>query len=491
MPRERRVRAIRPRWPLSRYAFVAMVVASAAVLLIWVTPGVRGAAQAYLQYRAALTRTLDLHPGSCVPLAPTDFSPIDFSLLASEWNVALDVVERSIRSAVPLLGCADAYKNENAAYKARINSSLLFAVYLMSKNVTENDAENGFVAAETAAVKSGGICSSSSPLGSACHRAPRVTESHDNAHPYLTFFLTSMDPVIAVPARQRLERSLGHGDAEKTDPGYDINDALDSFIHAHPEWEDRSQAYISLRENPNLKRAMISRFHDSGTCYLIAPFLALHYAINLHATKLNELTVDITEWLRKYLGSESLANFFFANGGAPTIDIVRQAFQPAPGMKYLDSIIFTDNQQVSSEKSLSEKSLADYGHLRALLERNGIGIIYDFIVYEELHNMKSSSFAGGHGSTAIGRHAMVVVGVRFDSKIGQYFLLLQNSWKDLQFFEVRQDYAKSCEMGLMFVTTHQHDYPSSWPTVTFHSAMTAVSAGVTQHMQGRGLGFYV
>jgi hypothetical protein len=463
-----------------------MIVAAVAVLLIWVTPGVRGAANAY--FGAAPTRTLDTNPGSCTPLAPTDFSPIDCSLLASEWNVALDVVERSIHSAVTLLGCADTYKNANAAYKARINSSLLSAVYLMSKDVTELDAKIGFAAAQYAAVESGALCSSSSPLGSSCRRAPRVTESpDDDARPFLSFFLTSMDPVIALPARARLERSLGQGDAENTDPGDDINDALDSFIHAHPEWDDRSQAYISLRENSNLKRAMISRCQDeAGSCYLIAPFLALHYAINLHATKLNELTVDITEWLRKYLGTKSLAKFFFANRGEPTMDIVRQAFQPAPGMEYPDKILFSANSHISSEESL-----ADYVQLRAFLKQYGIGIIYDFIVYEELHNMKSSSYAGHHGNTAKGRHSMVVVGVRFDSKNSQYFLLLQNSWKDLQFLEVRQDYAESCDMGLVFVTTHQHDYPSSWPTSAFQSATTAVSAGVTQHVQTRGLGFYV
>ena len=477
-------KARQPLWPLSSCGCVSLI-AAIIVALTAVSFGISltlSDTGTSLAYEANRKSTELLHK-PCMPIAPAALPPLNVSALSGEWNVDPDVALRSVLLAMPLLGCADTYHNENAAYQSRINSSLLYAVYLTSKNVTEDSAEAAFGAAKSSAIKKGAICSSSSPRDSMCRRAPRVQVNSDSVNPFSTFFLTNMDP-LALEARARLQRTLAHGDAENTDHSHDIKDALAAFLYEHPDWNNKSQAYISLRENRKLERAMISRCQDSGTCYLIAPFLALHYAINLQAQKLNECTVDITEWLRKYVGADSLANFFFANGGAPTIEIVRKVFQPAPPTSHPEELLFAINPSRSSETSL-----ADYTQLRSFLEKHGVGVIYHFAVYDEMKSKNASSFSGKHGPSEPEFHAMVLVGVRYDSESGQYFLLMQNSWKDLQFVEVRQDYAKYCDAGLVFVTTPQYEYPSSWPTVTFRSATTAVNAGVIERVQGDGFGF--
>lgn len=375
------------------------------------------------------------------------------------------------------MGCATDFRGAfiRSSHKQKVKDAFLIGLFLSVKNVTENDARGAFSSQLKAAEQSNTVCSTGKnlALGSKCRQPPVV--SHISASPYMVFFLTSADPIIANPTRNQIWRYLSEGDIASSLSTIPMRESLRDFIDANPLWKDKTTSYISLLEIPNLERAIISRFQTSGNCFMIAPFVALHYAINFCASALDNRTVDITEYARKYLESSSLAALLLHNVGSYTDSITRSIFMPALGEREP----FTKSLLISRHQT-SNSSFSSYAHLVADLISNGIGIMGYMITDDDFKNASSTSYTGERSHTALAPegHAMVLIGVRFDVLSGQYYLLLQNSWKTLPVVEVRQDYAASCRATLMFVTTPQHGYRAAWPTVTFHSAVAAVNAGV-------------
>ena len=345
----------------------------------------------------------------------------------------------------------------------------MFAIYIIAKNITESIAKAAFATAEHQAIMDDRICSETSATNSTCSPAPYVSLA--TARPHLKFYLTADDTTIAAPARSRIREYLQHGDLESSDA--DVNSALQQFVNEHPVWKNSSSSYISIVKNSKLRRAIVTRCQVSGNCFVIAPFLALHYAVNLHSKSLNNYTVDITEYIRKHLDSESLARLLLSNVGSHTNDIIDSVFQPEPGI--FKPRVHTFDIHGSTSPG---ESLYDYTVIRDLLERYGVGIINHFLTHEDFADVLKNSFAGSPVGKELGGHAMVLIGVRYEWQSGEYYLLMQNSWSKLLIVEIKQDYASFSNTKLLFVKSPQTFYPAYWPLVMYKSATTAINAGV-------------
>lgn len=208
---------------------------------------------------------------------------------------------------------------------------------------------------------------------------------------------------------------------------------------------------------------------------MIAPFVALHYAINIAASEPDNRTVDITEYARKHLDATTLANVLLSNSGAHTDDLINAIFAPASGDDFPKTKTFNVEQYNSSSDSYEE-----YKRLRSYFEMGAVAVMSYIATDAEFTSAASSSYHGKRARIVPKPegHAMVLIGIQHDSLSGQYWLMMQNSWSKQPVLEVRQDYAASRETSLTFVLNPQIGYPATWPTVTYHSATAAVDAGV-------------
>ena len=464
----------------------AIALAAAAIAIVAsILPHVLSAPWLASSHLTAAIRMLQVAPfpssKHCERLKADDF-PFDSVSLGGEWNVPAEVVSAHAPAVARIMGCAHAYRGLQVVPMRKMNDAFIMGLYLSVKNVTEYHALEAFAVAIRMAVESNVICSAASELafdpGTKCRPAPIVPHRNTGDSPYLSFFLTSADPIIALPARERMERYLNKGDIENTSPSsVTMRTALRDFIDAHPAWKNETSSYISLLRNPNLNRAIISRLQTSGNCFLIAPFVALHYAVNFNSTALDNRTVDITEYARKFLDTTSLAKLLLSNQGAHTDDITPLIFAPAPG----EDLPVIDALAVNSPGSKgASDSYGDYLRIRSYLETHAVGILGYMATDSEFTGASATSFRGKRAAMKplSEGHAMVLIGTRFNFRSSQYFLMLQNSWEKQQVVEVRQDYAFSRHATLSFVMTPQNDYRSTWPTVSFHSATSAINAGV-------------
>lgn len=369
------------------------------------------------------------------PLSSTSCSPLptlNYTRLAVNWGTTAAHTSQAASQALELFGCP-------------LNRrSFIRAVFLLAKDVTERDAGIGF---------------HNTQLGS----SPTITAPSSDKAPFLSFFLTS-ESGIAKYFRSRLDRLLDHGDRETH---ADFAVALEAFIVLNPAWRNTTTSYISLLANPRLRRAMISRVQITGLCFLHAPLVALHYAVNLQSVDLNNQTVDITTALRHNFDGV-LGSYLFADKGAIVIDVIRSVFAPDPGVLGADTVPFG-----IYAPSSAPNSKRDYYGLIDMLKSFGVGIVNSFRVYDRFWNASATSFSGSNVTGFRGGHAMVLIGVRLDVQSGQYYLLLQNWWHALQVVEVRQDYAYACSTSLVFVSTPQMSYRKNWITAPFRSAESA------------------
>ena len=123
------------------------------------------------------------------------------------------------------------------------------------------------------------------------------------------------------------------------------------------------------------------------------------------------------------------------------------------------------------EMELMEKSKNEYpNELFEQLELYGPGLIHYFAIEE---NFKNASGVDGDGNVHLEcfggtfamtenmeRHAMVLVGMR---KVdGEWKLLLQNWWPNLQLVEVTPEYMASSGCYLVFVTKTLLSIPSEF-----------------------------
>lgn len=331
------------------------------------------------------------------------------------------------------------------------------ATFLLAKGVTEEDARYGLNRAVEKLQRA-------APPGTVVR--PDVSPYY--VMPYLRWFLNSSHS-IACAMRERSDRLLSVGDTPL--PHHNGGAAaLEIFIAAHPEWNDDT-AYVSLRHS-KLKYAVISRVQRSGVCFLHAVIVGLHYLLNFHSTTPHASVVDITCFLRRNLTDGSLSRYLFADDGGFLEEIIQKYFTPAAGDASLDILH-------------SGSADSNFTAMRSQLELHAIGFVHSFDIEPAFESpMVTSHFVRSFPSPQyMERHAMLLVGVRFDAHRGEYVMLLQNWWAK-EFVEVGQSYWKKSNAKLLFVESPQTTMPIELRTVKFvHAAAGVVGAGVLEPRQ--------
>ena len=330
-------------------------------------------------------------------------------------------------------------------------------VFLFAKRVTEDDAFAGFATA------------------SAEFRRMHPDDAAPVAPsggkwPFLRYFAHSHHPV-AVGSRGRLTRILSDNDVpvageSATKPLAALND----FLRVNPLWrQSDNNCFLIFWHFPSLMSALILRVQLSGLCFLHAPIVALHYLLNM--TAVHRETLDITSFARKHIGDGGTGRYIFGDSGGNTTSILLQLLQPEVGV---------EKAQLRS-RPYNFGLVPDIGpELRRLLVKFGPGVVTSFRLETGLH-APQTSYAGAHTTPLLGLHALILVGVRRDAVSGKHFMLLQNSWASLPFFEVDENYWYSSEAEVCFVATKQTKLRPGFVTNDLCVAESAiVGAGVAE-----------
>jgi hypothetical protein len=328
-------------------------------------------------------------------------------------------------------------------------------VYMIAKRVTELNARVGidiaFEEEDTPVVVQDGL--------------PR---------PHLRWILQS-EHLVAQNMRRRLARLLSADDTPLTATGHispEPRAAFESFLLAHPLWVRPGvddQCTLVFREFPAVLAALVLRLQVSGLCFLHAPLVAVHYLYNLRATAVRASVLDITDFMRRHIGDGGMAKYLFNDGGGDTKSVLLQVLQPAAGAT--QATLRSCSHDSAPLQMLGPK-------LRALMRAYGPGVVTSFRAENDLAPPRTS-YAGTHTSALNGLHALILVGVRFDTESGKHFMLLQNSWEGLPFFEVDENYWYASEAAVCFVLTPQDAPRAGFATNDLRSAESGVvGAGV-------------
>jgi hypothetical protein len=343
---------------------------------------------------------------------------------------------------------------------------------MLSKRVTEEDASTGF-----------NVASAAFKQRHPTRRAPVV--AYDGLpYPCLRWFMTSKHE-CARSMRQRLARLLASNDTAVTREGRDFSDphvVLSAFLLAHPEWTlARDDCVLVFREFPSVHAALALRLQVSGLCFLNAPLVCAHYAVNLRSRTVSLGVLDITAFMRCHIGDGGTARYLFSDSGGDTKSVLLQVLQPAQGAAEAELC------SVSYDSLTNIPGRALGPELRALVKQNGPGVITSFRTELALAAPKTS-YMGRPTSKFNGLHALILLGVRWDAASGKHFMLLQNSWESLPFFEVDEDYWVACKAQVSFIVTPQTAPRRGFVTNDFISAESGVEgAGVAEPPLIRGI----
>jgi len=110
-----------------------------------------------------------------------------------------------------------------------------------------------------------------------------------------------------------------------------------------------------------------------------------------------------------------------------------------------------------------------YDQVEARLRKYGPLLVCRFEVYDDFYNNNHIHHGPNVGTKFEGYHAMVLIGVRTDSK-GNIFYLLQNWWPQKQFVEIDEPYLKICQPALFYVETPQNSIPTQFSSYSFKYA---------------------
>jgi len=215
---------------------------------------------------------------------------------------------------------------------------------------------------------------------------------------------------------------------------------FEQFLNEFPNWKDEKSSFIFHRDHPTVKNlnVLAQRVQKSGLCYLHAPEMVQHYVVSLH-TKTFGGMIDMSKMIRETFNAQQLEDYIFKDVGGPSDIMLKLILQPK-------SIILAGAFKDAME------NLKQFGPL--LVSRFEVYGDFDHHSHHH-HGMRKNDHFEGY-------HAMVLIGVRIDSKGNKYFLL-QNWWSKKQFFEVDEAYLKSCGPTLYYVETPQLEIPKQFP----------------------------
>jgi hypothetical protein len=209
-------------------------------------------------------------------------------------------------------------------------------------------------------------------------------------------------------------------------------------------WGETSDTYIFFDDAcGKWSVARIQRVQHSGLCYMHAPVVLQSYLVSKNAwnQKFPTLSsmIDISNFIVTQFTPRDLCSHIVDDEGGTSFDFLERILEPGS--------IITDVPASSVDKSM--------------LERYGPALVHQFIVHEDFKILSSLSYLNLPYGTVIGRHSMLLVGVRTQGN--KKVFLLQNWWAKQQFVEVSSDYFTTCKGQIAFVETPQTRIPSAFP----------------------------
>ncbi|CAB9514937.1 expressed unknown protein [Seminavis robusta] len=197
----------------------------------------------------------------------------------------------------------------------------------------------------------------------------------------------------------------------------------------------------------------IQRVQRAGSCFLHAPAVLQSYCLKGNA---GLQVVDISKYARHSFSGEKVSKYIIEDKGGNAEQELRTMI---------------DGERTSSVKfkmGLMDQTKNEYpNELFEQLKLYGPGLIHYFAIEE---NFKTASGFGSGGDVHLEcfegtfattkemqRHAMVLVGMRKVN--GEWRLLLQNWWPNLQLVEVTPEYMASSGCFLVFVTKELWEIP--------------------------------
>ena len=195
-------------------------------------------------------------------------------------------------------------------------------------------------------------------------------------------------------------------------------------------WADATQSFVFHRDHKTQQErppSLVQRVQLSGLCYLHAPAVMRHYLLSM-TTREPVGMIDLTKLVRSY-PPQDLLGHLLENRGAPSSDVLR---------KFVGT-------------SCRWRPYAADRVTREHLESYGPALVHGFTAYPDFMDPHKWLYVGSPAAEkSVGKHAMVLIGIRIDDSAGTRFLL-QNWWPSNQFVEVDVDYMLACDASITFV----------------------------------------
>ena len=213
---------------------------------------------------------------------------------------------------------------------------------------------------------------------------------------------------------------------------------FDDFLQDFPVWNDPSKSFVCQE----VRNFLIQRVQRSGLCYIHAPVALQHYLVARNGVTPTGM-IDIAKYIRGNFDGDMLYQHIFNNRGGYAPDVLSHILEPESMWDFSQIKLVTKEQ----------------------LEQFGPHLLTAFRAHTEFADTNNTklSFSGMPNGEVVGKHAMIIVGVR-DKEDGSKVFLLQNWWAKKQFVEVDQAYVEKCGGRPLFVITPQEEIPQHFDT---------------------------
>jgi hypothetical protein len=214
--------------------------------------------------------------------------------------------------------------------------------------------------------------------------------------------------------------------------------SIESFCEVISAWAHEGTSYVSFRDDEanKSKGVLRQRVQTQGNSFFHATVMVLFYA--RCRREVEPEVVDMTGFvLKKFEGTEIIVTLIFQKSFPSKVMLAR----------------FGAVKDVAIDR-ITKESLMSTGPL----------LVSQFRVSSDFRNPEISSHSVGFWrwlksrlSIWLGRHAMVLVGVRLEGS--EVCFLLQNWWQQKQFVELTADYLKASGAAI-----HSFDSREEYPT---------------------------
>jgi hypothetical protein len=253
-------------------------------------------------------------------------------------------------------------------------------------------------------------------------------------------------------AKERLLRlvTLTHDKGAATPPGH-VQAGIDAFYAAVPAWSSPATSTVFFRDIA--PGSDVYRVQLSGNCFMHAPDVVAHYVVcknNRSQEALKEM-VDLTAHVLKYFDGGRLWKYVYEDGGGYSKGFLLEITGLDEAETFETTAVATTGRDVVAK-----------------LENFGPALLMRFKVFDGFGGGdQAHTHIGREDRLATGQHAMAVVGWR-KREGGEFCFLVQNWWKNKQFFECDLEFLRSRHASLVWITFNLTKLPESLPR-TFES----------------------